>query len=103
MGIIIPFHSHEKHHPPDDPAQSVDVNTLLSHGEKSATDIATTLQSCVQATACLQHYEVSPVQCARAAAYLHHLLQQVNALYRLVEQQKQTVSNRYPVLIQYHH
>jgi len=103
MGTIIPFHSHEKRHLPDDPAQSVDINTLLSHVEKSATDIATTFQACVQATACLQHYEVSPVQCARAAAYLHNLLQQVNALYRLVEQQQQTVANRYPVLIQSHH
>ncbi len=103
MGIIIPFHSHEKHHLPGDPAPSVDINTLLSHLEKSATDIATTLQSCVQVTACLQHYEVSPVQCARAAAYLHHLLQQVNALYRLVEQQKQTVAKSYPVFIQSHH
>jgi hypothetical protein len=103
MGTIIPFHSREKHHLPDDPAQSVDINTLLSHVEKSATDIATTLQACVQATACLQHYEVAPVQCARAAAYLHNLLQQVNALYRLIEQQKQTVANSYPVFIQSHH
>ena len=103
MGTIIPFHSREKHHLPDNPAPSVDINTLLSHVEKSATDIAATLQACVQATACLQHYEVAPVQCARAAAYLHNLLQQVNALYRLIEQQKQTVANRYPVVIQSHH
>src|SRR5260370_6162670 len=103
MGTIIPFHLHEKHHLPDDPAQSVDINTLVSQVEKSATDIATILQSCVQATACLQHYEVAPVQCARAAAYLHNLLQQVNALSRLVEQQQQTVANSYPVLIQSHY
>lgn len=103
MGTIIPFHSHEKHHLPDGPAQNVDINTLLSHLEKSATDIAVTLQSSMQATACVQHSEVSPVQCARATAYLHNLLQQVNAVSRLVEQQQQRVANRYPVVIQSHH
>ena len=103
MGTIIPFHSREKHHLPDNPAQSVDINTLLSHVEKSATDLATALQSCVQATACVQHDEVAPVHCARAAAYLYHLLQQVNALSRLVEQQQQTVAKRHPVVIQAHH
>src|SRR5258708_8824378 len=103
MGTIIPFHSREKHHLPDDPAQSVDINTLLSHVEKSATDLATALQSCVQATACAQHDEAAPVHCARAAAYLYHLLQQVNALSRLVDQQQQPVANRHPVVIQAHH
>jgi hypothetical protein len=39
----------------------------------------------------------------RAAAYLHKLLQQVNALYRLVEQQQQTGANSYPVFIQAQH
>jgi hypothetical protein len=103
MSTILPFPAREQHHCCDDPTQSVDITVLVAQLQGAAADIATALETCVQATACFQRYEVASAHCARAAAHLHHLLQQVQALYRLVEPLSSLPTRRYPVLIQAHH
>lgn len=106
MGTIIPFRAHEERHTPGNTgntSSSVDLNALVAELQTFAADIATTLETAETVTACFQYYEVSPVQSARASAYLHNLLQRVRELYRLVEPLSQLAANSYPVLIQAHH
>jgi hypothetical protein len=92
MGTLLPFPERSECH-------TLPVSQLQTH----ATTIATTLQVCVQVTACFQCADVSPAQCARAAAHLQRLPQQVQELYDLVALLTQCSANRYPVLIQAHH
>src|SRR5437870_2696641 len=92
MGTIIPF--------PNRQEGTTALETILHTYEVS---IATAFEEAETATACFKKFHLSSFQCAKACAYLHHLLQQVNELYQLVEPQRHLVVNRYAVLIQAHH
>jgi hypothetical protein len=92
MGTIIPF--------PNRQEGQTALETILHTYEVS---IGTALEEAATTTACFKNLYVSSFQCVQACTSLHHLLQQVDELYQLVEPPQHLVVNRYPVVIQGHH
>ena len=89
MGTLIPF--------PNQPESSSKLITQLQDYKR---ELPLSLEASERATAPLQSYCISPFCCARAIAYLHHLLHQVTTLYDLLEPLNSIPANRYPVAVQ---